>query len=99
MGPLSLAILFSADRRPAPLAAGHHFSCAAHPDFPAGFSHDLLLLPQGLLSGVLSRSAGLRRRRSGRAQLSRRDPLSFHPAERASLLSLCRHRVSLLPVV
>ena len=39
---------------------------ADHPDLPARLPDDLLLLPQGLLPGVLALAAGLRRRRAAR---------------------------------
>src|SRR5229473_4412180 len=69
---------------------------AGNPNFvgAARFSRYLLLLPQGLLSRFLSRSAGLRHRRVARAPLQRRNALSFHPAKPAPLFSLRRHRLS-----
>ena len=62
---------------------------ADHPDLPAGLPDDLLLLPQGLLPGVLALAARVRGR--GAAQgLLRRDPVPADPAERPPLLLVRR---------
>ncbi len=62
---------------------------ADHPDLPAGLPDDLLLLPQGVLPGVLAVAAGLRRRRAAREVL-RRDPVPADPAEHPPLLLVRR---------
>ena len=50
-----------------PATAGRSSPALLDPDLPAGLPADLLLLPQGLLPGVLAVAAGLRRRRAARA--------------------------------
>ena len=62
---------------------------ADHPDLPAGLPDDLLLLPQGLLPGVLAEPARVRRRRAAPGLL-RRDPIPADPAERAPLVLVRR---------
>src|SRR5690349_9282141 len=52
---------------------------------PAAVPPDLLLLPQGVLPGVLDVAAGLRRRRAALV-VQRRDPLPADRPERAPLL-------------
>ena len=69
---------------------------ADHPDLPAGLPDDLLLLPQGLLPGVLALAAGLRRRRAAR-EVHRRDPLPADPPERPPLLLVRRRGGGLRP--
>ena len=64
---------------------------ADHPDLPARLPDDLLLLPQGLLPGVLAVPAGLRGRRAAR-QVLRRDPVPADPAEHPPLLLVRRGR-------
>ena len=64
---------------------------AARPAVPARLPADLLLLPQGLLPGVLALAAGLRGRRAAR-EVHRRDPVPADPAERPPLLLLRRDR-------
>ncbi|UUZ58011.1 hypothetical protein [Nocardioides sp. B-3] len=44
---------------------------ADHPDLPAGLPDDLLLLPQGLLPGLLALAARLRGRRAAQGLLRR----------------------------
>src|SRR2546429_562119 len=81
MGAIPLPFLFSADRPPSPLVAA--FSRVADSGRPAGIPRDLLLLPEGLLSRVLSRPPGLYGQR-GPQNVSRRDGISLHPAKSAS---------------
>src|ERR1051326_6988018 len=97
MGPVSFAVLLAADRRFASVVA--LFAGAADPGFSAGLPRDLLLLPQGLLSRVLLRSACVRRGRASAPQLSRRNQLPFHPAKHTPLFSLRRDHFSRLPLV
>src|SRR5437879_9801636 len=87
MGAIPLPFLFSADRPPSPLVAA--FSRVADSGRPAGIPRDLLLLPEGLLSRVLSRPPGLYGQR-GPQNVSRRDGISLHPAKSASLFFLYR---------
>src|SRR5437899_9309146 len=91
MGAIPLPFLFSADRPPSPLVAA--FSRVADSGRPAGIPRDLLLLPEGLLSRVLSRPPGLYGQR-GPQNVSRRDGISLHPAKSASLFFLYRDRKS-----
>src|SRR2546430_11199986 len=70
MGAIPLPFLFSADRPPSPLVAA--FSRVADSGRPAGIPRDLLLLPEGLLSRVLSRPPGLYGQR-GPQNVSRRE--------------------------
>ncbi len=56
-------------------------------DLPAGLPDELLLLPQGLLPGLLALTAGLRRRRAAR-QVHRRDALPADRPEHPPLLPL-----------
>src|SRR5437773_2296634 len=84
MGTVPVALLLSADRPAASLVA-----LLARPPDPRrapGLPRHLLLLPQGLLPRLLSRSAGLRRRRNAQPGISRRDGLSLHPPEPPPLL-------------
>src|SRR5438034_4818615 len=74
MGAIPLPFLFSADRPPSPLVAA--FSRVADSGRPAGIPRDLLLLPEGLLSRVLSRPPGLYGQR-GPQNVSRRDGISL----------------------
>src|SRR5687767_6997796 len=86
MGTLPLSVLFPTPQTElVALLTGD-----SHPWWPAGFSRHLLLLSQGLLPRVLSRSARVRSRRRPLAPVSRRDCVSIHPAKPASLLSLRR---------
>src|SRR3954452_17185265 len=60
---------------------------ALHPDLPARFPADLLLLPQGLLPVVLALAARVRGRGAARA-VHRRDAVSAGLPERAQVLLL-----------
>src|SRR6202140_2094738 len=86
LGTLSFAFLFPTHRSAASLVAA--LSGASGAGRSAGISCHLLLLPQSLLSRIFFRSAGLRRGRAGQSQISRRNRLSLHSAECASLFSL-----------
>ena len=68
-----------------PLSAG-----ADHPDLPAGLPDDLLLLPQGLLPGVLAVARRPARSPSRTARYTGETPLPADPAERAPLLLVRR---------
>src|SRR5579864_3660579 len=85
MGTLSVSFLFPADRSTPSLVAA--FSGGVDSRRAAGFPRHLLLLSQGVVSGVLTRSAGVCRGR-GKAFLQRRDLVPFDTSECASLLPL-----------
>src|SRR5271170_7242344 len=97
MGAVSLPVLFSADRRSAPLVAV--FPGYLDSRWPAGVSRDLLLLPQSVLPGIFPRSAGLRGERTKRTPVPRRNQVSIRPAKCAPLLFLPGGPVPLLSVV
>src|SRR5882724_7994438 len=84
VGAVSFAVLFTADRSAASLVAV--FSGAVDSGGPAGIPGDLLLLSQGVLPRVFSRSTGLRSRRACEPTLQRRDQVSVHPAKSTPLL-------------
>src|SRR5215470_10194526 len=66
----------------------------------AWFPHDMLLLPQSLLSRFFSRPTCLRRRRTRIAkELHGRTPISLYSPKRPSLLSLSRHPFLVLSLV
>src|SRR5437867_3081133 len=91
MGAVSLALLFAAHRPGTSLVAvlARHLDSRRAARLPC----HVLLLPQGLLSRLLSGSARVRRRRAGRAPLSGRDGLSAHFAKPAPVFSLSRARL------
>src|SRR2546427_10486539 len=76
MGTVPLAVLLAPD--PDDLVAA--LARFSDPDFPRRLPRHLLLLPQGLLPGVLPRSRGLRRRRAT-PRVQGRDQVSFHSTE------------------
>src|SRR5690242_3242441 len=96
LGTLSFPLLLAAHRSAAPLLAS--LSRASDPGVSLGISHHLLLLPQGLLSGLFHGSARLRRRRTQTLVL-RRNEVPLHSPKSASLLLVrgLRHsRISLV---
>ena len=62
---------------------------ADHPDLPARLPDELLLLPQGLLPGVLAVAARVCRRRAA-PEVHGRDPVPADPAEHPPLLLVRR---------
>src|SRR5687768_12268861 len=89
MGTIPLSVLFSALKTK--LVA--LLTRAAHPRWSTRFSRHLLLLSQGLLPCVLSRSARVRGGRRPVASISRRDCVPADSAKPASLLSLRRAHI------
>src|SRR6266567_8650011 len=84
MGSLPLAVLFA----PYPGALVALLSCDSNSWWPLGFPRHLLLLPQGLLPFVLSRSTGLFGWRISPAQIPRRNCIPAHITKPPSLFPL-----------
>src|SRR5271163_1881318 len=94
MGTLPLSFLFSTDRSPSPLVA--LFAGAFGSGGATRIPRNLLLLPQGVLPGILPRSTGLRSERRRQAEVPWRNRISLHSAKSPSLVSLSRNRLSRL---